>query len=158
MYQLLIELKDFSAAHRLIKGYKGKCNHLHGHNYALRIVLTAESLGSDDLVIDFSVARKICNEWVQHNMDHCTLVYSEDKPLIEFLQRESQKHYVFFGNTTVECLAKEIYCRLDEVIIAKSAEQQQKFFLQHVELWESSECGVIYAPTTTELKGQYCGQ
>lgn len=157
MYQLLIELKDFSAAHRLVKNYRGKCNQLHGHNYALRIQVATSLLGADDLVVDFSVIRKICNEWIQGVIDHCTLVYAEDQPLLHFLRHEKQKHYLFQGNTTVESLAKEIYQHLSALIGAESQARQVHFYLQQVELWESRDCGVIYSDRGVTQKGVVCG-
>ncbi len=157
MYQLLVELKDFSAAHRLVKNYRGKCNHLHGHNYALRIQVGTKTLGADDLVVDFSVVRRICNDWVQGMIDHSTLVYADDQPLLSFLLHEKQKHYVFQGNTTVECLAKEIYYQLSVLIHQASQAEGLHFYLQCVELWESEDCGVIYSDGLATQRGFVCG-
>ncbi|OGT55065.1 MAG: hypothetical protein A3F17_08205 [Gammaproteobacteria bacterium RIFCSPHIGHO2_12_FULL_41_15] len=157
MYQLLVELQDFSAAHRLIKGYTGKCNHLHGHNYSLRIIVAARCLDDNDLVVDFSVVRKICNAWVQHHIDHCTLVYEQDEALLSFLKNHAQKHYLLSGNTTVECLAKEIYRQLSAVIANIHQKDAASFYLSQVELWESQQCGVVYTATQIERRGVLCG-
>jgi 6-pyruvoyltetrahydropterin/6-carboxytetrahydropterin synthase len=42
MYELSIET-GFASAHQL-RGYKGKCEKLHGHNWKVQISVTAERL------------------------------------------------------------------------------------------------------------------
>jgi len=42
MYELMVESK-FAAAHQL-RGYKGKCENLHGHNWRVTVAVTAERL------------------------------------------------------------------------------------------------------------------
>ncbi len=42
----------FSASHQL-KGYKGKCERLHGHNWRVRVHLEAEELDENGMVVDF---------------------------------------------------------------------------------------------------------
>jgi 6-pyruvoyltetrahydropterin/6-carboxytetrahydropterin synthase len=42
----------FSAAHRL-RDYHGKCEHLHGHNYRVRVAIRADRPGKGGMVIDF---------------------------------------------------------------------------------------------------------
>ena len=44
--------KVFSASHQL-RGYKGKCERLHGHNWRVEVHLCAESLDELGMVIDF---------------------------------------------------------------------------------------------------------
>ena len=155
MYLLVVELKDFSAAHRLIKGYVGKCNHLHGHNYALKIRLGSNQLASDDLVIDFSVVRKICDQWVQSTIDHCTLVCQDDEELLDFLTAKQQKHFILAGNTTVECLAKVIFEHLSQEIARRCP---GPFQLQEVEVSESKHCSVIYSQANQMKTGHSCGE
>lgn len=156
MFSLMIELDDFSAAHRLVKGYRGKCNHLHGHNYRLEIVITGDmDTEGDDLLIDFSVVRSICNEWIRNNIDHCTFVYSEDKLLLNFLSQHQQKHYVLPYNTSVERIAQQIYENFHRLLCAESA--TRNFTISQVQVWESRECSVIYAGNKTQVQGTFCG-
>lgn len=157
MYLLVVDLKDFSSAHRLVKGYQGKCNNLHGHSYGLKVVIESDDLDNDDLVLDFGVVRSVCNEWVQDKIDHATLVYEHDQPLLDFVRQQQQKHYVFPGNTSVECLSREIYQHLAKLITDQSEQHQKWFRLQQVELWESRDCGVIYKEGSILAKGQHCG-
>jgi 6-pyruvoyltetrahydropterin/6-carboxytetrahydropterin synthase len=51
MYEVEI-ISVFAAAHRL-RDYKGKCEHLHGHNYRVHVIVRAQSPGRGGMVIDF---------------------------------------------------------------------------------------------------------
>ena len=44
MFQVTVD-ETFSSGHAL-RGYKGKCENPHGHNYKVRIVLQGEGLDS----------------------------------------------------------------------------------------------------------------
>ena len=70
MYELSIET-GFASAHQL-RGYKGKCEKLHGHNWKVQISVTAERLNEIDLAIDFHELKKIANEVVSP-LDHAFL-------------------------------------------------------------------------------------
>ena len=61
----------FEAAHRL-PGYKGKCERLHGHSYALHVTVEAP-VGPDGLAFDFSLLGSIVEERVVAAVDHTDL-------------------------------------------------------------------------------------
>jgi len=69
-YEVMIE-RDFSSAHQL-RGYKGKCENLHGHNYKLEIYAKGEELNSIGLLIDFVELKKAADEIVKY-LDHRNL-------------------------------------------------------------------------------------
>ena len=49
---------EFASAHAL-RHYQGKCESLHGHNYAVEMVVEGETLTHDtELVVDFTVLKK----------------------------------------------------------------------------------------------------
>ena len=49
---------EFASAHAL-RHYQGKCESLHGHNYAVEMVVEGETLTPDtELVVDFSILKK----------------------------------------------------------------------------------------------------
>ena len=52
MFQVSVE-ETFSAGHAL-RGYKGKCENPHGHNYRVRVTVEGEQLDSIGLLFDFS--------------------------------------------------------------------------------------------------------
>jgi 6-pyruvoyltetrahydropterin/6-carboxytetrahydropterin synthase len=159
MYSLDIDLKDFSSAHRLIKNYQGKCNNLHGHNYSVAVRISAMNVSQDDdLVIDFTKVRQVCDAWVQGNLDHTVLIYKEDFPLLEFAKTHRQKHFVMNFNTTVECLAKVIFDILNELLSVESGSRETLFYLEHVIVRESQQCAAVYSEGGASLTGMTCGQ
>ncbi len=70
MYELMVETQ-FSAAHQL-RGYKGKCENLHGHNWRVQVVITAEKLNDIGLAMDFHELKKMTNELIS-TLDHSVL-------------------------------------------------------------------------------------
>jgi len=57
MYRLSIEL-TISAAHQL-RDYEGSCARLHGHNWRIRVEVTADKLNKAGIAIDFIDLKKI---------------------------------------------------------------------------------------------------
>ena len=69
-FEVMIE-RDFSSAHQL-RGYKGKCENLHGHNYKVEIYARGEELNNIGLLIDFGDLKQAANEIVNY-LDHRNL-------------------------------------------------------------------------------------
>jgi len=67
---------DFSAAHNL-RDYKGKCEKLHGHNWAVEAVFRYSKLDGSGLAVDFRIARGALKDAVEE-LDHSYL--NELKP------------------------------------------------------------------------------
>lgn len=67
MYRLMIE-SSFASAHQL-RGYKGKCENLHGHNWKVQVFVDAEKLNKIDIAIDFHELKKMTNE-ILSELDH----------------------------------------------------------------------------------------
>ncbi|TAN44283.1 MAG: 6-carboxytetrahydropterin synthase QueD [Nitrospirae bacterium] len=67
MYELTIET-SFASAHQL-RGYKGKCENVHGHNWRVQLSVTAEKLNEIDIAIDFHDLKKMAYEIIDQ-LDH----------------------------------------------------------------------------------------
>ncbi|MGH9812501.1 MAG: 6-carboxytetrahydropterin synthase QueD, partial [Candidatus Acidiferrales bacterium] len=52
-----------------LRGYKGKCENVHGHNYKVRVVMTGEKLDQVGLVYDFVELKKRMDEVIR-GIDH----------------------------------------------------------------------------------------
>ena len=52
MFQVSVE-ETLSAGHAL-RGYRGKCENVHGHNYRVRVTLEGPQLDSIGLLCDFT--------------------------------------------------------------------------------------------------------
>jgi 6-pyruvoyltetrahydropterin/6-carboxytetrahydropterin synthase len=62
MFEVTVE-ETFAAGHAL-RGYKGKCENPHGHNYRVRVILSGPELDSIGLLYDFKDVKQII---------HCTV-------------------------------------------------------------------------------------
>jgi len=67
MYKIKI-VSGFSGAHSL-RGYRGKCEELHGHNWKVEVIVCSKKLDSIGIVIDFSKLKSILNS-VLEELDH----------------------------------------------------------------------------------------
>jgi 6-pyruvoyltetrahydropterin/6-carboxytetrahydropterin synthase len=67
MYEVKIKA-DFSAAHNL-REVGGKCESLHGHNFAVEVAVESESLDEGGMVIDFRLLKAKTKE-VLDTLDH----------------------------------------------------------------------------------------
>jgi len=67
MFQVSVE-ETFSAGHAL-RGYRGKCENVHGHNYRVRVTLEGPQLDSIGLLVDFTVLKRILREIIGE-LDH----------------------------------------------------------------------------------------
>src|SRR5207248_4368219 len=97
MFQVSVE-ESFSAGHAL-RGYKGKCENPHGHNYRVRVTLEGPQLDSIGLLYDFTHLKRILRELIG-GMDHKFLndqaPFDQLNPSAEniakFLYDEALKH------------------------------------------------------------------
>ncbi len=145
MYILEKELKVFSAAHRLLKGYQGKCQHLHGHNYCTRVILQADVLNEYDFIIDFSEVKLLFDQWLQANWDHATLVAEFDTELLDFFVINQQQHYVIPDNqnSTVEVLVNHLFVVFSAILSQHKDFAQRGLRLLEVKLNETESSAGI---------------
>ena len=67
MFQVSVD-ETFSSGHAL-RGYKGKCENVHGHNYKVRVTLEGPELDSTGLLYDFTHLKRVIREIVG-GVDH----------------------------------------------------------------------------------------
>lgn len=120
MYELMIEAQ-FSSAHQL-RGYTGKCENLHGHNWKVQVMVSSEKLNETGLVIDFHEFKKTVEELLS-TLDH--FVLNEIFPFTEL-------------NPSSENIAKWIYDSL------KKKTTNRNVALVSVTVWESETASATY--------------
>jgi 6-pyruvoyltetrahydropterin/6-carboxytetrahydropterin synthase len=120
MYELMVESK-FAAAHQL-RGYKGKCENLHGHNWRVTVAVTAERLNEQGLAIDFHDLKKALRD-VLDQLEHTFL--NEIFPFTQI-------------NPSSENLAKWIYDTLAKKLNDDNIE------VASVTVWESDSASASY--------------
>ena len=124
MFEVSVD-ESFSAGHAL-RGYKGKCENPHGHNYKVRIILEGPDLDSIGLLFDFTHLKRVIRNIVE-GVDHKYL--NELKPFDVL-------------NPSAENIARHIY---DE-----SSKQMQKNAngaeISSITVWESDVTAATYRP------------
>lgn len=120
MFELMVET-NFSAAHQL-RGYKGKCEYLHGHNWKVQIHVSADRLNEIDIVMDFHDLKHIANE-VTGSLDHTFL-----NDIFPFTEK----------NPSSENIAKWVYDSLKKKINSEHIQ------LNAVTVWESDSASATY--------------
>jgi 6-pyruvoyltetrahydropterin/6-carboxytetrahydropterin synthase len=122
MFDIVVE-QEISAGHQL-RGYRGKCENCHGHNWKISLEVSAPEVDELGLGIDFTVLKKILGD-ILEDYDHTML-----NELPDFSQE----------NPTSENLARVIYRRCRERLQAMAA----KVALKAVLVWESPRAFVRY--------------
>src|SRR5688572_31938456 len=69
-FEVMIE-RNFSSAHQL-RGYRGKCENLHGHNYKIEIYARGKELNNIGLLVDFVELKQAADDLVTY-LDHKNL-------------------------------------------------------------------------------------
>lgn len=122
MYKLMIET-SFSSAHQL-RGYKGKCENIHGHNWKVQVYVASEVLNEIDLVIDFHEMKSMTSEIIS-KLDHTLLnnvfPFTEKNPSSENIAR-----WIF--ESLREKLAKYSEIKVSAVTVWESATASATYY------------------------------
>jgi 6-pyruvoyltetrahydropterin/6-carboxytetrahydropterin synthase len=112
---------DFSAAHQLQEG-GGKCESLHGHNFAVEVVVESEALDPCGMVIDFRLL-KTKTRSILEALDHH---YLNELPMFQG------------KNPSAENIAAYIFAELSKDIDQGSRRVSQ------VSVWEAETSQATY--------------
>ena len=85
LFEVMIE-RHFSSAHQL-RGYRGKCENLHGHNYKIEIYARGRELNHVGLLVDFVELKEAADEVVTY-LDHRNI--NELEPFVEELNPSAE--------------------------------------------------------------------
>ncbi len=124
MFEVTVE-ETFAAGHAL-RGYRGKCENVHGHNYRVRALLAGESLNSTGLLFDFAELRYRLREIVAA-LDHRFL--NDLPPFTEV-------------NPSAENIAKYFYDELARRLVASP----NGAVVRAVTVYESDTTTATYRP------------
>lgn len=113
---------SFSGAHRL-RGYRGKCEELHGHNWDIEVAVGTKRLNDTGIALDFKLLKQKLND-VLAELDHCEL-----------------NKLTFFKkiNPSAENIAKHIYMNFKKSLKAKGIK------LTCVRVWETKDSCATYS-------------
>lgn len=122
MYQVSIE-QHFDAAH-FLRGYRGKCEALHGHRFRVVVRVKAAKVDDIGLAYDFVELKRQLGDIISR-FDHTCL---NDVPPFDKI------------NPSSENIASTIYNELQPKLAGAPVS------LACVEVWESPQSGVAYSP------------
>lgn len=120
---------DFAAAH-FIPEHPGKCRNLHGHNYRVRVHVTASRLDRLDMVVDFALLKRLTRDVVDR-FDHRLL--NELEPFDQVAP-------------TAERIAEHIALEIGHRLRA-AEETDDRVRVSRVEVWETDTSCAIYDPS-----------
>lgn len=120
MHEISVVL-SFSAAHNL-RGYRGKCEELHGHNWKVKAAVRSAVLNETGMVVDFSVIKKALKSLLM-KLDHA---YLNETPYFKKI------------NPTSENIAAWIYGQLKKKFSGK-------VILSYVKVWETESSCACYS-------------
>lgn len=124
MYILTIE-DHFSSAHQL-RGYKGKCENIHGHNWKVVLSIKGTKLNKIGLLIDFHELKRILKE-ILGILDHKNI--NEIPPFTE-------------QNPSSELIAKYIA----DSVNSREEIANSEIKVESVTVWESHTSRCTYIP------------
>jgi len=107
----------FSSAHRL-RGYKGKCERMHGHNWKVGVTVSGSRLDKTGIVMDFKYLKNTLRK-ILAGLDHKDI---------------NSLHYFKTVNPTSENIAEYIFKRLKRIKIPVS----------NVSVWEGEDSKATY--------------
>ena len=89
MFEVTV-LENFCAAHYL-RGYGGKCENMHGHNYRVEFTMRGGELDNIGMLVDFTIVRSILqailDEW-DHKVLNEMGLFTGINPTAENIARE----------------------------------------------------------------------
>ena len=120
MYEVFKEY-SFSGAHNL-RGYKGKCEAVHGHNWRVRVYAGSETLDELGMVVDFTILGKHLQDVISA-LDHTDI---NAVPPFDKL------------NPSSENIAKYIYDKMNALM------NDGRVRILRVMIWETDHSCAIY--------------
>jgi 6-pyruvoyltetrahydropterin/6-carboxytetrahydropterin synthase len=121
MFEVTVE-ESFAAGHAL-RGYRGKCENVHGHNYKVQVTLEGEELDSIGLLVDFVELKRLIREIVAR-LDHRFINDLEPFTVV---------------NPSAENMAKYFYDSL-----ASGLSREPAVRIRQVKIWETDTTSATY--------------
>jgi len=100
MFEVSVEV-TFSAGHAL-RGYRGKCENVHGHNYKVSVTISGEELNPIGLLVDFAEVRAALRAAAER-LDHRFL---NDLPPFDRLNPSAENLAKYFSDALEPRLGK----------------------------------------------------
>ena len=121
MYYIFAE-GHLSSAHQL-RGYEGKCENLHGHNWQIKVCVKTKKLNEIGLAIDFKILKKYLHDLLD-TLDHKNI--------------NTEIEYFKTINPTAENIAFYLYNEMKKLIA------NENVYMENIQVWETPTSSAIY--------------
>ena len=121
MHEVTIDM-EFSSAHAL-RGYRGKCENTHGHNYKVEVYVRGERLNEIGLLVDFRDLKEATKRVVDY-LDHKNI---NDLPPFDVELNPSAENLAMF-------FFHEVSRAIDD----------DRVRVHKVRVWETSTCSATF--------------
>lgn len=111
MFEVSVE-HTFAAGHAL-RGYRGKCENVHGHNYKVRVLVRGEKLDAVGMLVDFVELKRLLRA-VCEPMDH---VFINDLPPFTELNPTAENMAWYLCGKMREGLRDRAHAEIAEVTV-----------------------------------------
>ncbi len=103
------------SGHMLSK-HPGACRFPHGHTRTIEVVVSAETLDSNDMVVDFKAIKLLCRDFIER-FDHRMAMNSAD-PLLDSIRAVHPDSVIEFDGVdpTTEVMARLIFDFVDSAL------------------------------------------
>ena len=100
----------FESAHRLGKGYVGKCANIHGHSWNGEIIINWSNRNLDqfDMALDYKEIGAWCKK-IEEHLDHKLILCIEDKELYDLCEKNGWAIAWMEENPTSEAIAMSLH-------------------------------------------------
>jgi len=124
MFEVSAE-QTFAAGHAL-RGYQGKCENVHGHNYRVRVTLEGEELNSIGLLVDFVDMKRAMKRIIEY-VDHR---FINDLPPFDTVNPTAENMAKWFCDEFQKKLHEglaEVPARVSEVVVWETEKNIAKY-------------------------------
>lgn len=141
---------ELESGHLLSK-HPGNCQFPHGHTRSVEVVLVADSLDENDMVLDFKAVHEILGE-VLEKFDHALCMNTDDPHYAALREAYGERIIAFpHSDPTSEAMAATVYYRAKEAL-AQAVENTATRYsvrrcvqLERVRVWETSSTWAEYS-------------
>lgn len=149
MYRICKRI-ELESGHLLSK-HPGNCQFPHGHTRSVELIFAADSLDSNDMVIDFKLIKEMLGDFLDR-FDHALCMNTDDANYELFRQSYGERIIPFeHQDPTSEAMAYAVYRHTAEALNrAISGEFSFKaracVRLERVRVWETGSSWAEYSP------------
>jgi 6-pyruvoyltetrahydropterin/6-carboxytetrahydropterin synthase len=120
-----VSVEDTFASGHALRGYRGKCENPHGHNYKVQITLQGQSLDNIGLLFDFKDLKVAMNDIIDR-LDHKFI--NDIAPFTDL-------------NPSAENMAKYFY---EEINVLLEDKTSGRVKVKEVKMWETDTTVATY--------------